>query len=182
MRVLLAFGTRPEIIKLGPVVQALKRIPGVELNVFWTGQHIELANGLLDLFDIPVTQTGNDVMEQTGLAGKFGLMAQQIESVLEKNRFDWLIVQGDTATAAAAATAAFLNHVPVAHVEAVDCGTGDSLFALARGASMRNSLPTPTVGAPAQLRAECASRWRRRPADRGGDCTHRGSRSPLVLC
>jgi UDP-N-acetylglucosamine 2-epimerase len=124
MRVLLTFGTRPEIVKLGPVVQALKRIPGIELDVFWTGQHIELATGLLELFDIAVTQTGSDVMGQSGLAGKFGLMAQQIESVLEKNRFDWLIVQGDTATAAAAATAAFLNHVPVAHVEA-GLRTGD---------------------------------------------------------
>lgn len=118
MRVLLAFGTRPEIVKLGPVVQALKRMAGVKLDVFWTGQHIELAEGLLDLFDIEVTQTGTDVMEQPGLAGKFGLMAQQIENVLEKDPFDWLVVQGDTATAAAAATAAFFNHVPVAHVEA----------------------------------------------------------------
>lgn len=124
MRVLITFGTRPEIVKLGPVVQALKRIPHIELDVFWTGQHIELADGLLDLFDIAVTQTGSDVMGRSGLAGKFGLMAQQIESVLEKKRFDWLIVQGDTATAAAAATAAFLNHVPVAHVEA-GLRTGD---------------------------------------------------------
>ena len=62
MRVLMAFGTRPEIVKLGPVVQALKRIPHIELDVFWSGQHIELADGLLDLFDIAVTQTGSDVM------------------------------------------------------------------------------------------------------------------------
>jgi UDP-N-acetylglucosamine 2-epimerase len=124
MRVLLAFGTRPEIVKLGPVVQALKRIPGVKLDVFWTGQHIELAAGLLQLFDIEVTHTGSDIIGQSGLAGKFGLMAQQIESVLQKNRYDWVLVQGDTATAAAAATAGFLNHVPVAHVEA-GLRTGD---------------------------------------------------------
>jgi len=124
LRVLLAFGTRPEIVKLGPVVQALKRMPGVKLDVFWTGQHIELAAGLLQLFDIEVTHTGSDVIGQSGLAGKFGLMAQQIERVLQQNRYDWVLVQGDTATAAAAATAGFLNHVPVAHVEA-GLRTGD---------------------------------------------------------
>jgi hypothetical protein len=110
LRVLLAFGTRPEIVKLGPVVQALKRLSGVKLDVFWTGQHIELAAGLLQLFDIEVTHTGSDIIGQSGLAGKFGLMAQQIESVLRRNRYDWVLVQGDTATAAA--TAGFLNHVP----------------------------------------------------------------------
>jgi UDP-N-acetylglucosamine 2-epimerase len=124
MRVLLAFGTRPEIVKLGPVVQALKHVPGVKLDVFWSGQHIELAAGLLQLFDIEVTHTGSDIIGQSGLAGKFGLMAQQIESVLQKNRYDWVLVQGDTATAAAAATAGFLNHVPVAHIEA-GLRTGD---------------------------------------------------------
>jgi UDP-N-acetylglucosamine 2-epimerase len=124
LRILLAFGTRPEIVKLGPVVQALKRMAGVKLDVFWTGQHIELADGLLQLFDIEVTHTGSGIIGQAGLAGKFGLMAQQIESVLQKNRYDWVLVQGDTATAAAAATAGFLNHVPVAHVEA-GLRTGD---------------------------------------------------------
>lgn len=124
MRVLLAFGTRPEIVKLGPVVQALKRMPGMALDVFWSGQHVELADGLLQLFDIEVTHHGSDIVCQPGLASKFGFMAQQIESVLQKNRYDWVVVQGDTATAAAAATAGFLNRVPVAHVEA-GLRTGD---------------------------------------------------------
>jgi UDP-N-acetylglucosamine 2-epimerase len=118
LRILLAFGTRPEIVKLGPVVQALKQTPGVKLDVFWTGQHVELADGLLQLFDIEVTHSGSNIVSQSGLAGKFGFMAQQIESVLQENRYDWVVVQGDTATAAAAATAGFLNRVPVGHVEA----------------------------------------------------------------
>ncbi len=118
MRILVAFGTRPEIIKLGPVCRELSRRPGVELDVFWTGQHIELAAGLLDLFEIRVTHNGSDIMSEPGLAGKFGLMCQQIERLLKSAKYDWIVVQGDTATAAAAATAGFLNHVPVAHVEA----------------------------------------------------------------
>ena len=50
MRILVAFGARPEIIKLGPVCQALRRKRRVTMDVFWTDQHLELAAGLLDLF------------------------------------------------------------------------------------------------------------------------------------
>ncbi|MBX5453432.1 MAG: UDP-N-acetylglucosamine 2-epimerase (non-hydrolyzing) [Acidobacteriia bacterium] len=123
-RILVVLGTRPEIIKLGPVCRALQRRRDVETHVFWTGQHIELARGLLDLFGITVTHNGAEIMAQPGLAGKFALMMQQIETVLRKGNYDWIVVQGDTATAAAAATAGFLNRVPVAHVEA-GLRTGD---------------------------------------------------------
>ena len=56
MRILVAFGTRPEIIKLAPVCRALQRT-GVEVDVFWSGQHVELAAGLLELFELTVTIT-----------------------------------------------------------------------------------------------------------------------------
>jgi UDP-N-acetylglucosamine 2-epimerase len=118
LRILVAFGTRPEIIKLGPVCQELSRRPEVELDVLWTGQHLELAAGLLELFQINVTHSGSDIMGEQGLAGKFGMMCQQVERILKAAAYDWVVVQGDTATAAAAATAGFLNQVPVAHVEA----------------------------------------------------------------
>jgi UDP-N-acetylglucosamine 2-epimerase len=118
MRILIAFGTRPEIIKLAPVYRALSDSLDVTLDVFWSGQHIGLADGLLDLFGIDVTHAGSDVVHTAGLAGKFGLVAQQIEDVLQSARYDWLVVQGDTATAAAAAIAGFFNKVRVAHVEA----------------------------------------------------------------
>jgi UDP-N-acetylglucosamine 2-epimerase len=117
MRILVAFGTRPEIIKLAPVCRALQRT-GVDLDVFWSGQHIELAGGLLELFQIAVTHSGCDITDEPGLAGKFGLMTRQIEKLLKARDYDWIVVQGDTATAAAAATAGFMNRVPVAHVEA----------------------------------------------------------------
>ncbi len=123
MRILVAFGTRPEIIKLGPVCKALERA-GAAPEVFWSGQHIELAAGLLDLFNITVTHNGSDIMAEPGLAGTFGLMTQQIERLLRAKHYDWIVVQGDTATAAAAASAGFMNRVPVAHVEA-GLRTGD---------------------------------------------------------
>src|ERR1700736_736827 len=105
MRILLAFGTRPEIIKLGPVCQALRRSGDVELDVFWTGQHVELAAGLLQLFDIEVTRNGSEVMSEPGLAGKLGRMTRQIGAELRARRYDWIAVPGDTATAGAGRTA-----------------------------------------------------------------------------
>lgn len=118
MHVLVAFGTRPEIIKLAPVCRALSNSGNVKLDVFWSGQHVGLADGLCDLFEIEVTHSGANVVHADGLAGKFGLVAQQIENVLRSTPYDWLVVQGDTATAAAAAIAGFFNKVRVAHVEA----------------------------------------------------------------
>jgi UDP-N-acetylglucosamine 2-epimerase (non-hydrolysing) len=123
MKILLAFGTRPEIIKLGPVYQALLRA-GVETEAFWSGQHVELAAGLLEFFAIDVAARGQDVVNEAGLAGKFGLMVQQIVRQLETTAYDWIVVQGDTGTAAAAALAGFMSRVPVAHVEA-GLRTGD---------------------------------------------------------
>jgi UDP-N-acetylglucosamine 2-epimerase (non-hydrolysing) len=123
MKILLAFGTRPEIIKLGPVYQALRRV-GVQPDTFWSGQHVELAAGLLEFFAIDVTANGRDVVNESGLAGKFGLIVQQMVRQLEKAKYDWIVVQGDTGTAAAAALAGFMSRIPVAHVEA-GLRTGD---------------------------------------------------------
>jgi UDP-N-acetylglucosamine 2-epimerase len=117
MRILIAFGTRPEIIKLGPVYRALREA-GAHVDVFWSGQHIDLADGLLDLFEIQPAHRGVGVMQEASLAGKFALITQQMQSLLGSGQYDWVVVQGDTMTAAAGALTAFLNHVPVAHVEA----------------------------------------------------------------
>jgi UDP-N-acetylglucosamine 2-epimerase len=119
VRILVVFGTRPEIIKLGPVCRALRRRHGVAVDTLWTGQHQELAAGLLELFDLQVGfKAGARVMEQPGLGSKLGAMTAEIERVLKIRRYDWIVVQGDTATATAAAMAGFLNRTPVAHVEA----------------------------------------------------------------
>jgi UDP-N-acetylglucosamine 2-epimerase len=123
MRVLVGFGTRPEIIKLAPVCKALEAA-GADVDVFWSGQHVELAAGLLEFFGITVTHNGANIVEEEGLAGKFGRMTEQVEKILRGTAYDWIIVQGDTATAAAAATAGFMGRVPVAHVEA-GLRTGD---------------------------------------------------------
>jgi UDP-N-acetylglucosamine 2-epimerase len=126
MRILVAFGTRPEIIKLGPVYRAL-RAAGVHVDVFWSGQHVDLADGLPDLFEIQIRHSGLGVMREPSLAGKFALITQQMQSLLGRGQYDCVVVQGDTMTAAAGALAAFLNRVPVAHIEAgLRTGTLDS--------------------------------------------------------
>jgi UDP-N-acetylglucosamine 2-epimerase len=126
MRILLAFGTRPEIIKLGPVYRAL-RAAGVHVDALWSGQHVDLADGLPDLFEIEVRHRGVGVVQEPSLAGKFALITQQMQSLLGPGQYDCVVVQGDTMTASAGALAAFLNGVPVAHVEAgLRTGTLDS--------------------------------------------------------
>jgi len=83
MRILVAFGARPEIIKLGPRLPGAAAEAPVTMDVFWTDQHLELAAGLLDLFDIPVTfNAGTSVMQQPGLGSKLGEMSRQIEHAL----------------------------------------------------------------------------------------------------
>lgn len=125
MRVLVAFGTRPEIIKLAPVYRALRRRMGIHTDTVWTGQQVELGAGLLELFDIRLTvDAGLDVLRQPELTDKFGEIVRLIGDQLRRGRYDWLVVQGDTITAVAAAIAGFLCKVPVAHVEA-GLRTGD---------------------------------------------------------
>jgi len=116
-RVLAVGGTRPEIIKLAPVVHAL-RAAGVETPFCATAQHRELADEMLRFFDIvpdhdlAVMTPGQDLFDVTTkvLLGMRG--------VLDDVRPDCVIVQGDTTTVMAAALAAFYREVPVAHVEA----------------------------------------------------------------
>lgn len=117
-RVLVVLGTRPDIIKLGPVCRALKRQADVIVETFWTGQHIELADGLIELFDLDITHKATDVMEHPQLTGKAGAMLNRFAGLLARTKYDHIVVQGDTLTAMVGAIAGFLERVPVAHVEA----------------------------------------------------------------
>ena len=112
------FGTRPEAIKLGPIVKALEAEPGVELTVCTTGQHREMLQQVLDVFeirpdiDLAVMTPGQSLTDITGR------VLDKLSPLLAERQLDWLLVQGDTTTAFAAALAAFYQKIPVAHVEA----------------------------------------------------------------
>jgi UDP-N-acetylglucosamine 2-epimerase len=118
LRTLLAFGTRPEIIKLGPVYRALVANGNFAVETFWSAQHVELAAGLTELFGMPIHHKGADVNLRSTLTGKLGCILERVNELQLAERYDVILVQGDTSTAAAVAMAGFLSRVPVAHVEA----------------------------------------------------------------
>ena len=121
---MVVFGTRPEAIKMAPVVSALKAAPGIDTLVAVTAQHRQMLDQVLDLFGI-VPDDDLDVMEpgQT-LPGAFSKILLGMGRVLESRRPDLVLVHGDTSTTLAAALAAFYAKVPVGHVEA-GLRTGD---------------------------------------------------------
>lgn len=118
MKVLTVFGTRPEAIKLAPVVHALTNNPRIEHVSCVTGQHRQMLDQVLAVFgiqpkhDLDIMRAGQDLNYVTSS------VLDGITSVLRHERPDWIVVQGDTTTAFAAALAGFYERVPVAHVEA----------------------------------------------------------------
>ena len=112
------FGTRPEAIKLCPVIRALKDAGGMDCNVCVTGQHREMLKQVLDVFGVvPDTDLALMQPNQT-LGGLTSRAIASIDSYLEKEKPDIVMVQGDTTTVLAGALAAFYHHIPIAHVEA----------------------------------------------------------------
>lgn len=118
MRVMLVVGTRPEAIKLAPVVMALRASPGIDTLVLATGQHRELAIQALDIFGI-MPDVDLAIMEpgQTPTLVASAVLAG-LEPHLAQWRPDWMVVQGDTTSVLAAAIAGHYGRVKVAHVEA----------------------------------------------------------------
>lgn len=118
MKAMIVFGTRPEAIKLAPVVRELRGRANVNLRVVSTSQHRELLQQALEVFaitpdiDLSVMQPGQTLEELTVRV----LPAMQQTLAAEKP--DVLIVQGDTTTVFVASLAAFYQQIPVAHVEA----------------------------------------------------------------
>jgi len=124
LKVCTILGTRPEAIKLAPVIRLLNSTPDVEQQVLVTGQHNELLQQPLDLFGIRPTRDLKVMQENQQLAALTSRLLTEVEQDLSKYRPDWVLVQGDTTTAMAAALAAYYLRIPVAHVEA-GLRTGD---------------------------------------------------------
>ncbi|MBE3576242.1 MAG: UDP-N-acetylglucosamine 2-epimerase (non-hydrolyzing) [Limnochordales bacterium] len=118
LRCLIVVGTRPEAIKLAPVIIAMKKSSDFEPVVVATAQHREMLDQALNLFDIRPDYDLNVMRPQQSLCSLTSRVLLGLEPVLAKEKPDWVIVQGDTTTAFAGALAGFYAHVPVAHVEA----------------------------------------------------------------
>ena len=118
MKVLTVFGTRPEAIKMAPLVLALENTPEIEAKVCVTAQHREMLDQVLALFeikpdyDLNIMKSGQDLYDITSkiLLG--------LRDVLEEFKPDWVLVHGDTTTTFAASMAAFYKQIKVGHVEA----------------------------------------------------------------
>ena len=116
---LTAFGTRPELIKLGPVLTELAARAGqFETFTVNTGQHAELLVPFLKLFGTRVDAELRVMRAEQPLNALFARILAEIDPILETQKPDVVLVQGDTTTAAAVALAAFHRRIPVGHVEA----------------------------------------------------------------
>lgn len=125
MKVLLVFGTRPEAIKMAPLVKTLQSRPDdFDVEVCVTGQHREMLDQVLRLFDIRPDYDLNIMKPGQDLTDVTCRILTGMRSVLGQSRPDVVLVHGDTSTSTAAALAAFYAHIPVGHVEA-GLRTGD---------------------------------------------------------
>jgi UDP-N-acetylglucosamine 2-epimerase (non-hydrolysing) len=118
MKVLFVFGTRPEAIKLAPVLRALSAQPNFCCKICVTGQHREMLAQVLELFDLRPDWDLQLMRPNQDLAYITGAALSGVSSVLDSFRPDRVIVQGDTTTTFAGALAAFYHRIPVAHIEA----------------------------------------------------------------
>jgi len=118
LRVTAIFGTRPEAIKMAPVVKALQATEGLSCRVWSTGQHREMLDQVLGFFDVHADLDLEVMTPGQGLNGLFANIVAGVDRAIQEERPDLILVHGDTSTAAAAAIAAFHQKVPLAHVEA----------------------------------------------------------------
>lgn len=115
---MVVFGTRPEAIKMAPVVLALRQRGDLKVSVAVTAQHRQMLDQVLTLFGIVPDHDLDLMQHRQSLEALFSRILLGMQDVLASDRPDLLLVHGDTSTTLAAALAAFYARVPVAHVEA----------------------------------------------------------------
>lgn len=125
IKVLSVFGTRPEAIKMAPVIQELRKHPDKLISkVCVTAQHRQMLDQVLRLFEIEPDYDLSIMQDDQSLSYVTARVLTELEDVIQKERPDWVLAQGDTTTTMAAGLAAFYQRVKVAHVEA-GLRTGD---------------------------------------------------------
>ena len=116
-KILIVFGTRPEAIKMAPVVAEMK-LAGFDVKVCVTAQHRQMLDQVLSLFDITPDFDLDLMRENQDLSDITQSCLAGLKKVLDVSKPDWVLVHGDTTTAFAASLAAYYKKIPVAHVEA----------------------------------------------------------------
>ncbi len=117
-KVLIVFGTRPEAIKMAPVVRALRGQPWLDTKVCVTAQHRAMLDQVLSLFEIVPDHDLNLMSSAQSLEGISARILESLSKVLDDERPDIVLVHGDTTTTAMASLACFYKRIPVGHVEA----------------------------------------------------------------
>ncbi|BBD66187.1 UDP-N-acetylglucosamine 2-epimerase [Nostoc commune NIES-4072] len=117
-RVCIILGTRPEAIKLAPVIQVFQKSSSFESQVILTGQHREMVEQVMQLFNIKADYDLEIMQVQQSLNDITCRSLQGLEALFKDKKPDLVVVQGDTTTAFAAALAAFYQKIPIGHVEA----------------------------------------------------------------
>ena len=118
MKVLVVFGTRPEAIKMCPLIYKLKETDGVDCVVCLTGQHKEMLQQVMDAFGIKSDYNLGIMKDRQTLTSITTTILESMEPLLKEIRPDIVLVHGDTTTSFAASLAAFYQQIPVGHVEA----------------------------------------------------------------
>ena len=118
MKVLFIFGTRPEAIKLAPVIKYLELQKEVVVKICNTEQHQEMSNNILDIFEIKADYNLDIMSPNQTLFTLTTKLLSSIESVLNIEKPDIVVVQGDTTSAFVGSLASFYNKIKVAHIEA----------------------------------------------------------------
>lgn len=118
MRVMTVYGTRPEAIKVAPIITAIETAPDLESTVVVTGQHREMLYQVNTLFGIVPDHDMNIMSAGQSLNGIVARVIGGIDSIYQSEQPDVVIVQGDTSTVMGASLAAFNRQIPVVHLEA----------------------------------------------------------------
>src|SRR3990172_6129556 len=117
-KILVFVGTRPEAIKMAPVIRALQAKPDVDCRVCVPGQHRELLQPMLEAFQLRPHRQFEVMTEDQPAAAVLEAVMRHAREVIMQEAPDWVLVQGDTATAPAVALVAYLERVKLGHVEA----------------------------------------------------------------
>jgi UDP-N-acetylglucosamine 2-epimerase (non-hydrolysing) len=118
IKILTIFGTRPEAVKMAPLVKELERRSEIDSKVCVTAQHREMLDQVLHLFNITPDYDLNIMKDKQSLTGINARVLEGLEEVFEQEKPDMILVHGDTTTTFAGALAAFYKQIRVGHVEA----------------------------------------------------------------
>ena len=116
-KIMIVFGTRPEAIKMCPLVKELKARNTLQTIVCVTGQHRQMLDQVLEAFQVSPDYDLSIMKERQTLFDVTGMILNGIRKVLEQNKPDVVLVHGDTTTTFAAALACFYLQIPVGHVD-----------------------------------------------------------------